>query len=64
MPENLAERYASLDEFMQDLQHPNPEFLKDSQVNKTEGNTVFFWKILSFLWLAILLVVLVLIYQD
>lgn len=59
-----AERYTSLDEFMQDLQHPNPEFLKDSQVNKTEGNTVFFWKILSFLWLAVLLVVLVLIYQD
>ncbi len=61
---NPAERYASLDELMADLQHPNPEFLKNSQVDKAEGNTVFFWKILSFLWLAVLLVVLVLIYQD
>jgi serine/threonine protein phosphatase PrpC len=59
-----AQRYETLDEFIHDLQHPNPEFLKDSPSKKKEGNTVFFWKILSFLWLTILLVVLVLIYQN
>ena len=49
---------------MHDLQHPNPEFLKDGLTSKKEGNTVFFWKILSFLWLAVLLVVLILVFQN
>lgn len=59
-----AERYDTLEEFMHDLQHPNPEFLKDGLVTSAEGNTVFFWKILSFLWLATLLIVLFLVYQN
>ncbi len=54
---NAEERYATLEEFMQDLQHPNPEFLKDNPVEKKEVSTVFFWKMLSFLWLSILLIV-------
>ena len=57
-------RYNTLEEFIQDLQHPNPDFLKDGQIEKKEGNTVFFWKILSFLWFAVLLVVLILVYQN
>lgn len=61
---NPEERYASLDEFIHDLQHPNPAFLKDGPTDKKEGNTVFFWKILSFLWLAVLLVVLILVFQS
>lgn len=61
---NPDERYGTLEEFIHDLQHPNPEFLKDGPVSQGEGNTVFFWKILSFLWLAVLLVVLVLSWQD
>jgi protein phosphatase len=61
---NPAERYDSLEEFIHDLQHPNPEFLKDNPASKSEGNTVFFWKILSFLWLAVLLVVLILVFQN
>lgn len=61
---NAEERYDSLEELIHDLQHPNPEFLKDGTVGKSEGNTVFFWKILSFLWFTVLLVVLVLVYQN
>ena len=61
---NPQERYDSLEEFIHDLQHPNPEFLKEGNVEKGEGNTVFFWKILSFLWLTVLLVVLILVYQN
>ena len=61
---NPDERYDTLDDFIRDLQHPNPEFLKDGASGKKEGNTVFFWKILSFLWLSILLVVLVLLWQN
>lgn len=58
------ERYARLDDFIYDLQHPNPEFIKDGLVpaKKNEGDTVFFWKMLSFFWLSILIVVLILIY--
>jgi serine/threonine protein phosphatase PrpC len=61
---NPQERYDSLEEFIHDLQHPNPEVLKDNPASKSEGNTVFFWKILSFLWLAVLLVVLILVFQS
>lgn len=61
---NPRERYDSLEDFIHDLQHPNPEFLKEGNVEKAEGNTVFFWKILSFLWLTVLLVVLILVYQN
>lgn len=62
---NPAERYDALDDFIQDLQHPNPDFLRDLPTKKKEeGSTVFFWKFLSFFWLSILLVVLVLVYQN
>lgn len=61
---NPDERYDTLEALINDLQHPNPEFLKDGYVGKEEGNTVFFWKILSFLWFTVLLVVLVLVYQN
>jgi serine/threonine protein phosphatase PrpC len=61
---NPAERYDTLEAFIHDLQHPNPEFIKDGLVTKSEDNTVFFWKILSFLWLATLVVVLILVFQN
>ncbi len=62
---NPAERYQSLDVFIHDLQHPNPEFLKDGLKKPPEdASTVFFWKMLSFLLLAILIVVLILFYQS
>lgn len=59
-----AERYDTLEAFIYDLQHPNPEYLKEGPTGRKEGNTVFFWKILSFLWLTTLLVVLILMYQN
>jgi len=62
---NPAERYDTLDEFIYDLQNPNPEFLKDRPPAPGEaGGTVFFWKMLSFFWLSILLVVLILVYST
>ena len=61
---NPDERYDTLEDFIHDLQHPNPEFLKDGVVTKSEGNTVFFWKVLSFLWLTTLVVVLILVFQN
>ena len=61
---NPEERYDTLEAFIHDLQHPNPEFLKDGVVTKSEGNTVFFWKVLSFLWLTTLVVVLILVFQN
>ena len=57
---NPSERYDTLEGFIHDLQHPNPEFLKDGLSASKEGSTVFFWKILSFLWLSVLVVVLIL----
>jgi protein phosphatase len=62
---NPDERYDTLDDFINDLQHPNPEFLKDRPAASGEAaGTVFFWKMLSFFWLSILLVVLILVYST
>ena len=62
---NPEDRYDSLEQFINDLQHPNPEFIRDGLVtDKPQGNTVFFWKMLSFFWLSILIVVLILFYNT
>ena len=55
-----AQRYDRLEDLIHDLQHPNPEFLRDEPSKPEQGSTVFFWKMLSFFWLAILIVVLIL----
>ena len=61
---NSPSRYDNLQDFIHDLQHPNPEFLRDLPTRQAEGSTVFFWKVLSFFWLSILLVVLALVYMN
>ncbi|KAA1191793.1 bifunctional protein-serine/threonine kinase/phosphatase [Pseudohalioglobus sediminis] len=53
-------RYDTLDAFIYDLQHPNPEFIKAGRTPEGAADTVFFWKALSFFWLSLLIAVLVL----
>ncbi|CAG1771914.1 partial Serine/threonine-protein kinase PrkC, partial [uncultured bacterium] len=58
---NPQHRYETLSEFLYDLQHPNPMFLKpDTFVPVAQRNPLLFWKSLSIL---LLLCNLILIYQ-
>jgi serine/threonine protein phosphatase PrpC len=57
-------RYSTLDAFIYDLQHPNPEFVKEGHAPSGAADTVFFWKALSFFWLSLLIAVLVLVWAS
>lgn len=57
-------RYSSLERFIYDLQHPNPEFVRERQAPVGAADTVFFWKALSFFWLSLLIAVLVLFWAS
>lgn len=57
-------RYSSLDAFIYDLQHPNPDFVRERQAPVGVADTVFFWKALSFFWLSLLIAVLVLVWAT
>ena len=58
---NPYSRYEELSEFMYDLRHPNPKFLRKSRPPLMERNPVQFWKGISFILFVILLVM---IYQQ
>ncbi len=58
------QRYSSLDAFIYDLQHPNPEFIRERQAPADAADTVFFWKAMSFFWLSILIAVLILVWAS
>lgn len=60
---DLQERYGSIDELMQDLSHPNPEFLRDEAPSRQRANSELFWKLMSGFWFVTLLVVVYLFSQ-
>ncbi len=51
-------RYDSLSEFMHDLRHPNPEYLKKQSLPLIEKDPVLFWKALSGLLFSIIVFLL------
>ncbi|BFM18207.1 bifunctional protein-serine/threonine kinase/phosphatase [Maricurvus nonylphenolicus] len=46
----LQERYHSIDELIQDLTQPNPEFLRTDPVVEKNTSSLLFWKLLSGFW--------------
>lgn len=58
------QRYETLDAFIYDLQHPNPDFIRQAQAPSGVADTVFFWKALSFFWLSMLIAVLILLWAS
>lgn len=50
-----GKRYQEASEFVYDLQHPNPEFLRRSRASLVERNPVLFWKAACLLLLISLL---------
>lgn len=55
----LAKRYSSLNEFVEDVTHPNPLFLQDDPtVQKSRG--LLFWQLLSAFWVMMLVIVVLL----
>ena len=56
---NLEARYATLDEFVQDVTQPNPLFLKDDpQIDRSRS--ILFWQLMSGFWVLMLVVVVLL----
>ena len=53
------QRYGTLSEFVHDLSHPNPEFMKDQQHPLLEKDPAKFWRLLA---RAMVLTNLVLVY--
>lgn len=61
---DLEVRYRTIDDFMQDLLHPNPEFLKEDPVVQKSANTLMFWKMLSGFWFITFLLLIYLFSQS
>ncbi|WP_432472927.1 protein kinase domain-containing protein [Amphritea sp. HPY] len=47
---DTEKRYQSLQDFMQDLTHPNPDFLAPREEKITTKSTMIFWQILFLIW--------------
>lgn len=57
---DLEVRYQRLDDFIRDLRHPNPDFLKVSAGEAQDRGTVVLWQMLSGLWMLLLVLVVLL----
>ncbi|MCF6314357.1 MAG: bifunctional protein-serine/threonine kinase/phosphatase [Verrucomicrobiales bacterium] len=55
---NADLRYDSLSEFIHDLRHPNPQYLKKQALPLIEKNPVLFWKLLCGILFAIIILLL------
>jgi serine/threonine protein kinase/serine/threonine protein phosphatase PrpC len=55
---NPSKRYGELSEFIYDLRHPNTAFLKKSRQPLLERNPLVFWRSVSFLLAAIVLILI------
>ncbi len=56
---DLEHRYHSLDKFIHDLKHPNPDYLTDAAVGKSSANQVVFWQMMSGFWFIMFLLAVV-----
>lgn len=54
-----AERYDSLDHFMQDLTHPNPEFLAPREERTQSSSALLFWQLMSLIWFTVSMFLLI-----
>ncbi|BFM12506.1 bifunctional protein-serine/threonine kinase/phosphatase [Simiduia litorea] len=60
---DLAQRYLTVDQLMQDLQQPNAEFLREEPMTARSASSIAFWQILSGFWFLTLLLVIYLFSQ-
>jgi len=61
---DLEARYRTIDDFLNDLLQPNPEFLKEDPVVQKSANTLMFWKLLSGFWFVTFLLLIYLFSQN
>ncbi len=54
---DLEKRYASMDSFLKDLHHPNPDYLLDDPTYKKDKSQALFWQLISGFWLLTLVLV-------
>ncbi|PCI63208.1 MAG: serine/threonine protein kinase [Gammaproteobacteria bacterium] len=57
---DLEHRYDNIPEFLQDLKHPNPNYLRDDPKVKKNKSQVLFWQLLSGFWILMLALVVAL----
>ncbi len=57
---DLEERYDNIPEFIHDLKHPNPNYLRDDPKVKKNKSQVLFWQLLSGFWILMLALVVAL----
>lgn len=61
---DLEERYTTIDEFLHDLKHPNPVYLRDDPKAQKNKSQVLFWQLLSGFWITMLILVVALFTQN
>lgn len=55
---DLEVRHSTVNSLLSDLQHPNPEFLKDDPVVEKKSNQLLFWKMISGFWFVTFLLLI------
>ncbi|WP_299180155.1 bifunctional protein-serine/threonine kinase/phosphatase [uncultured Neptuniibacter sp.] len=53
------QRYDSIDQFMQDLTQPNPDFLIPREAAQKSPNALIFWQLMSLVWFMIAIFTLI-----
>jgi serine/threonine protein phosphatase PrpC len=54
---DLEHRYTNLAEFIQDLKHPNADYLRDIPQMKSDKSQVIFWQMLSGFWVFMFILI-------
>jgi protein phosphatase len=49
---DVEQRYLSLNDFLQDLTHPNPAFLAPV-TESTQSRSLIFWQLMSLTWFVV-----------
>ena len=53
------QRYETVNQFMQDLTEPNPDFLVPREAAQKSPNALLFWQLMSLVWFMIALFTLI-----
>ncbi len=57
---DLEQRYDNIEEFLYDLRHPNPDYLRDDPKIKKNKSQILFWQLLSGFWILMFALVIAL----
>jgi protein phosphatase len=61
---DLEIRYKTIEKFLYDLKHPNPEYLRDTPQLSQNRSQVIFWQLMTSFWIVLFIIIAVMFSQK